>query len=335
MDLHLPTAYHPAEGRDEEAWRGPLLSGDHDAAIIATPDDTHHRLASAAADAELHTLLVKPFVTNLNDGVQLTRTMRDRNLLGAVEFHKRYDTANRLLRQRIRDGALGRPLYASIAYSQRKIVPIEHFAAWAARTTIFQYLGVHYVDLIHDLTGALPVRALACGQQAFLRGRGVHTYDAMQTLIDWRLDDGHRFISTHTTNWIDPDRSSAMSDQKISFVGTDGRVDADQKNRGFQAVTDAHGVEDINPYFSQFLTGPDGADDFVGYGCESVVQFLRDVSDIRAGKITPIELEGRRPTFASSLVSQAALEAAHESLTRDNAWIETDLSWTDLLTVRR
>ena len=51
----------------------------------------------------------------------------------------------------------------------------------------------------------------------------------MQVVIEWERKDGGLFVSTHITNWIDPDETSAMSDQKINVVGTKGRFQADQK----------------------------------------------------------------------------------------------------------
>ena len=35
-------------------------------------------------------------------------------------------------------------------------------------------------------------------------------------------------------NWIDPNSSSAMSDQRLLIVGTNARCLADQKNRGLE-----------------------------------------------------------------------------------------------------
>jgi D-galacturonate reductase len=330
LGTSLPTRYLPESGRDPEAYQQ-ALRREHDAAIIAVPDPLHYTIGRAAIEAGLHTLLVKPFVTKLQDGIELARLADRKGVLGAVEFHKRYDTANRLLRGRLIRGELGELLYFHIAYSQRKMVPLEHFAGWSADTNIFQYLGVHYVDLIFYFTGAMPVRVMACGQKTYLAGQGLDTPDAMQVMIEWRESTGRRFVSSHLTNWIDPNTSSAMSDQKISVVGTAGRIDSDQKNRGLQVVTDANGVEDINPYFSQFLPAADGKQDFEGYGCQSVMQFLRDVDGLNAARTTLESLARERATFASSLVSQAVIEAANRSLAEQQQWVDVDTSWNDLL----
>ncbi len=329
MGIRLPIAAWPKEGCNDKAYADAMGSGQFDAAIIVAPDPLHHTLASASIDAGLHTLLVKPFVTDLADGEDLVKKAAAAKLYGAVEFHKRYDTANLLIKKRIEEGAVGKPLVFHIAYSQRKVVPVEHFATWSAQTTIFQYLGVHYVDMVHFLSGALPLRAMAVGQKAYLAGRGLDTYDTMQVMVEWAMDDGHRFVSNHLTHWVDPNTTSAMSDQRIQVVGTEGRIDSDQKRRGLQCVSDGSGIEEVNPYFGQFLPGPDGAENFAGYGAESFIQFLRDVAALRAGDVSLDTLSSCRATFASSMVSQAALAAAHASLDTNSAWVDVDLGWRD------
>src|SRR5262249_39101730 len=123
------------------------------------------------------------------------------------------------------------------------------------------------------------------------------------------------------TNWIDPNASSAMSDQRISVVGTRGRIDSDQKNRGVQIVTDEGGIEDFNPYFSQLYTDATGQTIFRGYGERSFHQFFKDVSNIKTGVQTPSDLEHFRPTFKQALVSTAVIEAAGKSLKQNSGWV--------------
>ena len=62
--------------------------------------------------------------------------------------------------------------------------------------------------------------------------------------------NGKVFVSTHVTNWVESNNSSAMSDQKISIVGSTGKIVSDQKNRGLQVINDKDKIQDINPYFS-------------------------------------------------------------------------------------
>ena len=117
------------------------------------------------------------------------------------------------------------------------------------------------------------------------------------------------------TNWIDPKTSTAMSDQKISMVGTGGRIICDQKNRGVQIVTEDNGVEDINPYFNLSISNNhfDGATN-TGYGVRNIIQFIKDVNDINCSLKTLDYFEKFRPTFKNSMVSTIILESLQESL---------------------
>ena len=141
----------------------------------------------------------------------------------------------------------------------------------------------------------------------------------MQVVIEWEREDGEQFVSTHITNWIDPDETSAMSDQKITVVGTKGRFQADQKHRGVQVVQDDQGIQDVNPYFSSSLKDPSTKQlTFDGYGIKSVLQFINDVQMFIMGKIDLKQLEESRPSFKVCLISTAVIEAAHQSLIHQN-----------------
>lgn len=318
----------PRDGDDVQTYRNVLALAESghaahhfDCAIAAVPDHLHYQLAKDLLEANLHTMLVKPFVTRLDEGRELVELAVQKDRLAVVEFHKRWDQSNLLLRDRLAAGKIGAPLYFHVEYSQRRSIPEETFALWVRDTNIFQYLGVHYADMVWFVTGALPCRVLSTGQKSRLASRGIDTPDAMQTLIEWDLD-GHRFVSTHLTHWVDPNTTSAMSNQAIKVIGTDGRIECDQKHRGIQTVTERAGVEDLNPYFSCFYREPNGSHRFAGYGYESFRTFLGDVAGIRRGERTSADFEGTRPTFRSSLVSTAIVEASNESLARDGAWVE-------------
>lgn len=297
-----------------------------DCAIVVVPDHLHYKITLDLLNAGIHSLVVKPLTPGLTQGRHLAELARKNNVYAAVEFHKRYDEANLKLKDVIAEGVLGDILYAHVEYSQRRVVPIKIFKTWAAKSNIFQYLGVHYVDLIYFVSGALPVRVLACGQKNLIKKSGIDTYDSIQVLIEWRQPRGNKFISTLLTNWVDPEKTSAMSDQKIKIVGTKGRFESDQKDRGVQIVTEEKGIEDFNPYFTQPYSENYGKTKFFsGYGIKSITGFCEDVSDIKSGLKRPAELEGLRPSFKQALISTAVIEAASKSLESNSNWIRVRL----------
>lgn len=315
MGVECPFAPFPVVGNDPRAYIQAAQECHPDAAIISVPDHLHAEIAVEMASLGIHCLVVKPMADSLAGAKRMLEASRHHQVIGQVEFHKRYDESNLVLRDVIQSGKLGDPLYALIQYSQKKLIPRDVFRAWSSNTNIFQYLGVHYVDLLQWATGFVPVKVSSWGQKRYLPLVGIDTCDAMQVVVEWQRKDGSSFVSTHLTNWIDPDQSSAMSDQSICIVGTKGRFVADQKHRGIELVTDDVGTRHLNPYFTQAYSDPvSGFTCYDGYGIKSILRFLRDVHDVRSGRVSADDLESVRPSFAQCVTSTAVVEAANRSL---------------------
>lgn len=324
LGTSLPVCYRTISG--DAAVDIPLLCapGRFSAAIVSVPDHLHFAYTRALLEQGIPPLVVKPLTPTLAEARELVRLQESAGLYGAVEFHKRWDQTNLWIRRALSENKLGRLLYFTVDYSQKISMPTVIFQAWAGHTNIFQYLGVHYVDLIYFLTGAQPRRALAIGTSGVLKELGIDTWDSVHATICWETSSGEPFVSQFSTNWIDPACTSAMSDQKYKVIGTRGRIECDQKNRGLEFVSAESGVQQVNPYFSDYLPGEDGDLHFSGYGYASIACFIRDVADLRAGRADVKRLELCRPTLRHSLVSTAVVDAVNRSLLAGGCWETVD-----------
>lgn len=322
MAVEVDSAAFPAAGCNSQAYMKAVATCQPQAVIVSVPDHLHAEIGVPLIERGLHCLMVKPMATSMAEARALANAARAAGVVAQVEFHKRLDESNILLRDAIRSGRIGKPLYAVIEYSQQKRIPRDIFGAWAARTNVFQYLGVHYVDLLYYATQYRPLRVTAWGQHGYLKENGLDTWDAIQVVIEWETGQAEKFVSTHITNWVDPDETSAVSDQKINVVGTLGRYQADQKHRGVQQVLDGKGTQDINPYFSTAYGGGDEPFRFSGYGIASVRQFISDVMAFRAGECDLAKLNAARPSFEAGLISTAVVEAAAQSLKQNSKPVE-------------
>lgn len=300
----------------------------YDCAIVVVPDDQHFSICEALIRSGVHCLVVKPLTPSLDEARELVALQRQHRVHAMVEFHKRFDAQNRVVKRLLEEGRIGRLSHANVAYSQRAEVPSQLFRHWAEKTNIFQYLGVHYVDLLYFLTKFRPERAMAVGCRGVLSNQGLDIDDAIMAMIVWRSPDDpqQRFVSNFTVGWIDPSLSTAESDQRYSIVGAAGRIECDQKNRGLELVVEHDRVRTINPYFSEYLCDQAGGIDFAGYGAESISCFIDDVSRIQAGETSWQELTECRPSFEQALVSTAVLEAVDESLASNGEWKDI---WSD------
>ena len=133
--------------------------------IVAVPDHLHYEVAKCAIQKRIPVLVVKPLTPTAVEHSDLIALCREYGVYGAVEFHKRFDEANLVLRDVVRSGDIGILNHIVVEYSQRIIVPTNIFKSWVERTNIFQYLGVHYVDIVFFITGAYPTRVMAIGQK--------------------------------------------------------------------------------------------------------------------------------------------------------------------------
>jgi predicted dehydrogenase len=283
-------------------------------AIISIPDHLHAEVSIALAKAGIHILVVKPMADTLDAANRMRRAADESGIIAQIEFHKRLDVSNRYLKSEIARGTIGVPQYGVVHYSQPKRIPEQAFRQWAAKSNIFQYLAVHYVDLLYWATGFLPVRINAWGQKDHLISKGIDTWDSIQAAIVWQRPDDRIFVSTHNTNWIDPNSTTATSDQTLVVVGTKGRICLDQKHRGISVITDETGQRDVNPYFT--LNLPDMVETketFYGYGVESILQFLVDVGRDEMNYYKK-EIQKNRPNFTQGIVSTAVIEAVNKSL---------------------
>ena len=298
-----------------------LFSNDnYDCTIIATPDNLHYQHCLLSLENKNHVLCVKPLVVNTNENRELIKLQIENNLLGMVEYHKRYDEANLYTKKIINDGSLGDLLYYQVDYSQRIGIPLKTFSGWVDNADIFQYLGVHYVDLFYFITGYIPVRLIAYGTNGILKQNGINTYDSIHVSIIWKRDDEGECITVFNTNWIDPECTSALSDQKYKLVGTRGRIENDHKNRGIELVTDESKIQHPNPYFSDYLFDPNGKKQFSGYGYQSIRQFIMDARDVISGNYEISYFEDKRPTFKQAMISTAIIESVHKSLSNKSNW---------------
>ena len=296
-------------------------------AIVAVPDHLHYKVVKDCLDYSLHTLVVKPFTTKLQDAKKLILKKKNKNLYGFVEFHKRFDKHNILLKNTYESKKLGLPLYFNVEYSQKKIVPEKIFKSWAAKTNILQYLGVHYIDLVHFITGAMPIRVLAMGQKNWLKKKGINTFDSMQCLIEWKTKTNIKFNQTLVVNWIDPNNNSSMSYQKIKFCGTKGNYESDQKIRGIRIISDKDNLEEPNPDFCQSFNFNGKNIQWRGYGIESVLNFLNVVKNAKINKFKLVKsFNSSTANFEDALTSTAVIEAATKSLKNKSNWQKINLN---------
>ena len=101
------------------------------------PDNSHYQICKNLIKLKIHCLVVKPLCDNIKEAKDLIRLARKNKVLGLVEFHKRFDQANILIKEHINKKNIGQPYI--LLNIVKKIIP-EKYLKLNEETNVFQYL---------------------------------------------------------------------------------------------------------------------------------------------------------------------------------------------------
>jgi predicted dehydrogenase len=291
------------------------------AAFVCVPDHAHEHYVEAAARAGVPAWLVKPVTGDLATARVLEASCRAKGAAVWVDYHKRFDTSNLLLRSSVERGEHGRPLHYFVQYSQPRDLPMQQFA-WAADVDPLTYIGCHYLDqLAFIFPGVVAERAMAVAVDGVVRHAvGGRAHDKVICEVALRYKNQPLLASLHV-GWANPLGAPAKSVQRVELDLEHGKVVADQTARGYQVWTDA-GTREVNPYFLQRLPDPvTGAPTMSGYGYESVARFL-DYCVAGADEQRRLRASATLPWIEHAVFAERILAAATASIAAGGRWVE-------------
>ncbi len=133
--------------------------------VVAVPDQLHFPVIMAALQANQHVLTVKPLVLTAQEAEQIEREAAERGLLVGIEYHKRFDDRSLMARRRYREGLFGEFRLGTAWLLEKWYYRHSNFQNWCTveNSDAFTYIGCHYVDLVHFITGLLPVAVSVYG----------------------------------------------------------------------------------------------------------------------------------------------------------------------------
>ena len=134
-----------------------------DAVYISTTNELHAAQAIAAAAAGKHVLCEKPLAMNLVDGQAIVAACRQAGVVLGTNHHLRNAATHQAMRELIRNGAIGTPLYARVFHAVQ--LP-AHLQGWRVNKAdagggVVLDITVHDADTLRFLLDAEPVEAIA------------------------------------------------------------------------------------------------------------------------------------------------------------------------------
>ncbi|MDD4889286.1 MAG: Gfo/Idh/MocA family oxidoreductase, partial [Phycisphaerae bacterium] len=126
--------------------------------VVAVPDQLHYPTIKFALEHDQHVLSVKPLVLKYAQAIELEKIAHARGLVVGVEYHKRADYRSLMARKEYRAGRLGNFRAGQAHLVECWYYRHSNFANWCTceNSDMFTYIGCHYVDLVHFITGLLP-----------------------------------------------------------------------------------------------------------------------------------------------------------------------------------
>lgn len=319
----VPGAAAPAVHHGEKPWIDILDQHKPDVLFVATPDHLHTAPILEAIARGVQVVAEKPLALSLAETKQIVERSREKNVVVAVDMHKRYDA---FLRHTFTDlvPRLGDLLYARAVLEEPLEVSTQIFK-WAEHSNPFSYVGVHWTDLFGYYLGVKPVSLQAIGQKKLLANwrdeahpNGIDTFDAMQVTVQY--DNG---LSVQYVNaWINPPDFEGAVNQEMEIIGTKGRVMVDQQDRGLRSHITGAGTRTHNPHFQAEVPragaglppyrAGEGDRACIGYCKDSLIAGLEAASRVALGLSRRSDLVGTYPDAESAVSLVAILEAAAE-----------------------
>jgi predicted dehydrogenase len=97
-------------------WSELIDSGEVDALIVSSPNDTHHPIVMAALGRGLHVLCEKPLALTAAEADAMATTAVAAGLVTMVPFTYRWMPTNRWMKELVDDGYVGRPYHVNLRY---------------------------------------------------------------------------------------------------------------------------------------------------------------------------------------------------------------------------
>ncbi len=133
--------------------------------VVAVPDQFHLPVIEAALENDQHICCVKPLVLQYEDAEKVAKRAYEKGLVVGVEYHKRFDDRNLIARRKYRDGQFGKFRLGQAILHECWYYRDSNFQNWCTceNSDMFSYIGCHYIDMVHFITGLLPKRVSVYG----------------------------------------------------------------------------------------------------------------------------------------------------------------------------
>ncbi len=214
-----------------------------DAAIIATPTNTHYEITKKLLNNGIHVLVEKPLSTKADEASELINLADEKNLVLLVDHTFLYNEAINFAIKSIQDGEIGSLLH--INFERTNLGPIR------SDVSCLWDLTTHDVSILNAITPNEPTQIRAS------------SFNTSQTeafdMVNVSLNYENNLFVTMFSSWLHPEKT-----RKIKIVGDKKMIVFDDLNfnepikiydKKFDQIYDKEIIQNNNNSFFSFSIG--------------------------------------------------------------------------------
>jgi 1,5-anhydro-D-fructose reductase (1,5-anhydro-D-mannitol-forming) len=178
-----------------------LLKSGVDAVYIATTNELHKAQTLAAASAGVHVLCEKPLALTLKDARRMVEACKAAGVVMATNHHLRNAATHRAMREAIKAGRIGRPLFARVFHA---VYLPPHLQGWRLKEPktgagVVMDITVHDADTLRFVLDEEAESVTAFTQSAGMSEAGIE--DGVMGVIRFRSGALAQFHDAFTTRF--------------------------------------------------------------------------------------------------------------------------------------
>jgi len=307
--------------------------------VVAVPDHIHYEVIKTALEYNHHICCVKPLVLKYAQAVEIEKEAYEKGLAIGVEYHKRLDDRVLIARRQYREGFFGEFRIGHAEMNEPYYYRHSNFQNWCTcqNSDMFTYVGCHYVDQVHVITGLLPKAVSVYGiKDKYPNGREGYLWTDARVI--W--ENGACLNVTDVMGYPDEGPGGNYQGLRMYFAGEDksGLLVHDDQYRGIKYCYvkkgdqpgDTYYAEPSPDYFKYIDLGGGGLTP-VGYGYRSIEYIVKNICKcINAGEetaqrqklIKQFDDEAVMATPANSSYNELVMEAGRLSILNGGREVE-------------
>jgi predicted dehydrogenase len=306
----------------------------HSIVVVAMPDQLHYMVLKEAIANDQHIMCVKPLVLKYSQAIEIEKEAFEKGLVIGVEYHKRLDDRALFARQQYSEGLFGEFKIGHAEMNEPYYYRHSNFQNWCTceNSDMFTYVGCHYIDQVHFITGLMPKAVSVYGiKDKYPNGREGYLWTDGRVI--W--ENGACLHVTDVMGYPDDGPGGNFQGLRMYCAGNDrsGMLVHNDQYRGLEYCyvekRDGKYYSEPSPDYFKYINLGDGGLTPVGYGYRSIEFIIKNINKCegadlkqRQTLLKEFDKQGVMATPANSSYNELVMEAGRLSILNGGREVE-------------